>query len=155
MNLQAMTWLLLLKVKTMLDLSNTVKSNKSDQLNADDLISGPRMVQVEGVRLTNDQQQPLHIFYIGCEGKPFKPCLTVRRILVHLWGADGEQWAGKWLNLYVDKTVSFGKQKNIGGIRVNAMSHIQGTARVKLTSGRGIKTEYIIEPITLNNQQGA
>lgn len=131
----------------MLDLSNTVKSNKSDQLNVDDLISGSRTVQIEGVRLTNCPQQPVHIFYYGCEGKPFKPCLTVRRILVALWGSDGEQWSGKWLNLYVDKTVSFGKQKNIGGIRVNAMSHIQSTARIKLTSGRGVKTEYVIEPI--------
>ena len=133
----------------MLDLSNTIKSNKSDQLNVDDLVSGPKMVQVEGVRLTNDPQQPIHIFYYGCEGKPFKPCLTVRRILVALWGQDGEQWANRWMNLYVDKTVSFGKQKNIGGIRVNGMSHIQGTANINLTSGRGVKTEYIIKPISL------
>lgn len=136
----------------MLDLSNTVKSNKSDQLNVDDLVSGPKMVKVEGVRLTNDPQQPIHIFYYGCEGKPFKPCLTVRRILVALWGPYGEQWANRWMNLYVDKTVSFGKQKNIGGIRVDAMSHIHSTANINLTSGRGVKTEYIIKPISLEAQ---
>ena len=82
----------------MLDLSNTVKSNKSDQLNADDLISGPITVQVEGVELTNNAQQPVNIYYTGCNGRPFKPCLTVRRIIVGLWGEDGHQWAGRWLN---------------------------------------------------------
>lgn len=136
----------------MLDLSMTTKSNKSDQLNVDDLISGPLMVQVEHVALVNDQQQPVHIFYHGCNGRPFKPCLTVRRILLKFWGEDGERWAGKWLNLYVDKNVSFGKQKCIGGIRVNALSHItEGLHKVKLTSGRGIKTEYSIESIRLQD----
>ena len=135
----------------MLDLSNTVKSNKSDQLNADDLISGPITVQVEAVELTNNAQQPVNIYYVGCDGKPFKPCLTVRRIIVALWGQDGHQWAGRWLNLYIDKNVSFGKQKNIGGIRVNAMSHIQDVANIKLTSGRGVKTQYTIHPIPLES----
>ena len=46
----------------MLDLSGTIKA-KSDQLNADDFISGDKMVQVEGVKLLKDPQQPVHIYY--------------------------------------------------------------------------------------------
>ena len=136
----------------MLDLSGTIKA-KSDQLNADDLVSGDKMVQVEGVNLTNDPQQPVHIYYYGCEGKPFKPCLTVRRILIALWGSDGNQWANKWMNLYVDKSVSFGKQKNIGGIRVNAISDIPSAATIVLTVRRGVKQHFIIQPIQLENNQ--
>lgn len=132
----------------MLDVSHTVKT-KSDQLNADDLVAGDLMVQVEGVNVVNNPQQPVHIFYYGCEGKPFKPCLTVRKILIALWGKDANLWAGRWLNLYVDKTVSFGKQKNIGGIRVNAMSHIQNAATLTLAVGRGTKQEFRIQPINL------
>ena len=134
-----------------LDLSGTIKA-KSDQLNADDLVAGPIMVQVEGVRLTNDPQQPVHIYYYGCEKKPFKPCLTVRRILIALWGVDGNQWADKWMNLYIDKSVSFGKQKNIGGIRVDAVSHISSAATISLSVRRGIKQQFVIQPINLNNQ---
>lgn len=134
-----------------LDLSGTIKA-KSDQLNADDLVAGPIMVQVEGVRLTNDPQQPVHIYYYGCENKPFKPCLTVRRILIALWGVDGNQWADKWMNLYIDKSVSFGKQKNIGGIRVDAVSHISSAATISLSVRRGIKQQFVIQPINLNNQ---
>ncbi len=134
----------------MLDLSGTIKA-KSDQLNADDLIAGDKMVQVEHVNLTQDPQQPIQVYYFGCEGKPFKPCLTVRRMLIALWGSDGNTWAGKWMNLYVDKSVSFGKQKNIGGIRVNAVSHIQSAATIALTVRRGVKQHFIIQPIPLEN----
>ena len=136
----------------MLDLSGTIKA-KSDQLNADDLVSGDKMIQVEGINLTKDPQQPVHIFYYGCEGKPFKPCLTVRRILIALWGSDGNQWTNKWMNLYVDKSVSFGKQKNIGGIRVNAMSDIPSAATIVLTVRRGVKQHFVIQPIQLENNQ--
>lgn len=136
----------------MLDISHTTKS-KSDQLNADDLIGGDLMIQVEGVRVVNDPQQPVHIYYYGCEGKPFKPCLTVRKILVALWGKDAEQWSGRWMNLYVDPTVSFGKQKNIGGIRVNAVSHIKSVASLTLTVRRGAKQEFKVQPINLEGNQ--
>ena len=132
-----------------LDLSGTIKA-KSDQLNADDLIAGPIMIQVEGVTLNKDPKQPVHIYYYGCESKPFKPCLTVRRILIKLWGADGNQWANKWMNLYIDSSVSFGNQKNIGGIRVDAVSDIPSTASISLTVRRGMKQHFIIQPI--NNQ---
>ena len=132
----------------MLDISHTVKT-KSDQLNADDLICGDLMIQVEGVNVVNDPQQPVHIYYYGCEGKPFKPCLTVRKILMALWGKDAEQWANRWMNLYVDPTVSFGKQKNIGGIRVNAVSHIQSAASLVLAVRRGAKQEFKVQPINL------
>lgn len=134
-----------------LDLSGTIKA-KSDQLNADDLVAGPLMIQVEGVTLTNDPKQPVHIHYVGCEGKPFKPCLTVRRILIALWGLDGNQWAGKWMNLYIDQSVSFGNQKNIGGIRVDGMSHISSAATISLSVRRGMKQQFVIQPINLNNQ---
>jgi hypothetical protein len=55
------------------------------------------------------------------------------------------------MNLYIDKSVSFGKQKNIGGIRVNAVSHIQSAATIALTVRRGVKQHFIIQPIPLEN----
>lgn len=132
-----------------LTLRDTIKP-KSDQLNADDLVGTERMIQVESVNIINDPQQPVHIYYVGGDGRPFKPCLTVRRILIALWGDDENQWLGRWMNLYVDPTVSFGKQKNIGGIRVNAVSHIPSVASLKLTVRRGHKQEFTIQPIQLS-----
>ena len=134
------------------DLSGTIKS-KSDQLNADDLIAGQITIQVEGITRVSDPKQPIHIYYYGCEGKPFKPCLTVRRILIALWGKDGSQWTDRLMNLYVDASVSFGSQKNIGGIRVNAVSHINSAATISLTVRRGMKQHFVIQPIPLENNQ--
>ena len=134
------------------DLSGTIKA-KSDQLNADDLIAGPITIQVECITRVNDPKQPINIYYYGCENKPFKPCLTVRRILIALWGKDGSQWTDRLMNLYVDATVSFGSQKNIGGIRVNAVSHINSAATISLTVRRGMKQHFVIHPIPLENNQ--
>lgn len=134
----------------MLDVSHTIKS-KSDQLNSDDLVAGPMTIQVEGVRIINDPQQPVHIFYFGCEGKPYKPCLTVRKILVALWGKDAEQWAGRYMNLYLDPTVKWAG-KEVGGIRVNALSHIKESATLSLSVRRGAKQQFRIEQIPLQQQ---
>jgi len=129
-----------------IDVSGTIQS-KSDQLNVDDMLGQERLITIEGVNVVNDPQQPIHIYYAGGNNIPYKPALTVRRILIALWGSDASLWAGRSMNLYVDQSVSYGKQKNIGGIRVNAMSHIQGKATLKLTASRGIKKEHTINVI--------
>ena len=129
-----------------IDVSGTTQS-KSDQLNVDDMLGQERLITIEGVNVVNDPQQPIHIYYTGGNNIPFKPALTVRRILITLWGSDASLWAGRSMNLYVDQSVSYGKQKNIGGIRVSAMSHIKGKATLKLTAARGIKKEHTINVI--------
>jgi len=134
-----------------LTLRDTIKP-KSDQLNADDLVGTERMIQIEAVQIVNDPQQPVNIYYVGGDGRPYKPCLTVRRILIALWGDDENLWIGRFMNLYVDQSVSFGNQKNIGGIRVNAVSHIPSAASLKLTVRRVMKQEYTIQPINLNQE---
>ncbi len=103
-----------------LDMSDTIKP-KSDQLNADDLITGPMTVQIAGVRkLAGDQ--PIAIEIAGYQ--PFKPCKTMRRLMILAWGNDGNQWVGRSMTLFRDETVRWAG-KAIGGIRISHMSHIQ------------------------------
>lgn len=61
---------------------------KSDQLNADDLHGGPITVTVTHVSSNETAEQPINIFYDGDNGKPFRPCKTVRRIMVKVWGEN-------------------------------------------------------------------
>ena len=70
-----------------LDISKTI-APKSEQLNADDLIAGPRTITVTSVKLVAEDQ-PVAIHFAGDEGKPHKPCKSMRRVLVRAWGADG------------------------------------------------------------------
>lgn len=64
----------------MMDISDTIIA-RSDQLNAADLIGGPVTVTITKVS-KGDGEQPVSISYDGDKGKPFKPCKSVRRLLV-------------------------------------------------------------------------
>ena len=105
---------------TIENLSDTVKT-KSDQLNADDLLGGSVDVMITGIR-RGSADQPIIIDIQGF--MPFKPCKTVRRILIKGWGDNGHSWVGKSLRLYNDPTVKWAGVA-IGGIRVSHMSDIE------------------------------
>ena len=112
------------------NLTDTLKP-KSDQLNADDLITGPINVTITGVR-RGSNEQPVIIDVVGL--MPFKPCKTVRRILVTAWGENGNNWVGKSMTLFCDPTVKFGGVA-LGGIRVSHLSDINGPMNMMLTTG--------------------
>lgn len=124
-----------------LDVSRTIVA-KSDQLNADDLISGPITVQVTNVTVV-DGDQPVSVSITGGH-QPWKPCKTMRRVLVHGWGADAAAWIGRWLTLYRDPVVRFGSDQ-VGGIRVSAMSDIPRRIEVSLSATKGKKAKHTID----------
>jgi hypothetical protein len=64
---------------------------RSDQLNADDLVSGPRTFTVSEVR-RGDAEQPVAIELAEFPDRPFKPSKTVLRILAHAWGEETDDW---------------------------------------------------------------
>ena len=126
---------------TAIDVSRTIVA-KSDQLNADDLMSGPVTVQVTDVRLTNEDQ-PIAIHISGGH-QPWKPCKTMRRLLVAAWGSDGAAWKGRWLTLFRDPAVKFGGDQ-VGGIRVSHMSDIPKPLLVSLAVTKGKKAPHRVE----------
>jgi hypothetical protein len=63
-----------------IDMSDYIKA-KSDQLNADDLVGSTILVKIEWVRKTGNPQQPIEIGITG-GFRPWKPCLTERRVLM-------------------------------------------------------------------------
>ena len=126
----------------MLDLTVLTEA-KSDQLNADDLIGKNKIITITDVVKVADAQQPIIVNYDGDNGKPWKPCKTMIRALVYLWGNDASQFAGRSLELYRDPDVTYGKDK-VGGIRIHAASHIDNAVDVVLTIRRGQKKPYKI-----------
>lgn len=117
---------------------------KSDQLNADQLVGGPITVTVTAVRRGSGDDQPVTVHYEGENGRPFKPCLTMRKVLIFAWGEDGEQWVGKMLTLYNRRDVKWGGVE-VGGIRISHMSHVQGDVKLSLAATRGKKEPIIIK----------
>jgi hypothetical protein len=120
---------------------------RSDQLNADDLLDGPRTITVTKVTAQPDAaEQPVSIHFEGDNGKPLKPCKTVRRLLVGVWGKDASKYVGRSMTLYRDPTVAFGGMQ-VGGIRVSHMSHIDSEKTVALQVTRGRKAPFKIKPL--------
>jgi hypothetical protein len=130
----------------MVDMSQFIAA-KSDQLNADDLMDAPRTITITKVTASPDAtEQPVSLHYEGGEGRPFKPCKTVRRILVSVWGKDASKYVGRSMTLYRDGKVQFGGLQ-VGGIRVSHMSHINEDKTVALLVTKGRKAPFTIKPL--------
>ena len=127
-----------------MDISDTIVA-KSDQLNAADLIGGPITVTITKVS-RGDADQPVAIGYNGDNGKPFKPCKSVRRLLVGMWGKDAATYAGCRLTLYFDPKVTWaGKEE--GGVRVSHASHIDGEFKMALRASKAKTVMTIVKPL--------
>lgn len=130
----------------MTDLRPTI-APKSDQLNADDLIGGRTLtIKVTKVSLCGEPDQPIAVHYEGDEGNPYKPCKSMRRVMVHVWGPDGAKFAGRRMTLYRDDRVTFGKEA-VGGIRISHMSGIDREVTMALTATRANRKPYTVKPL--------
>ncbi|HRE42767.1 MAG TPA: hypothetical protein PKY87_02225 [Terricaulis sp.] len=138
----------------MTDLSKTI-APKSDQLNADDLIAGPVTIKITRVAASpNTADQPISIYFEGDDGKPYKPCKSMRRVLVHVWGSNGNAYAGRHMTLYRDPAVVFGGIQ-VGGIRISHMSDIDQAVTMALTATRASRKPYTVKPLVRKHTQTA
>lgn len=120
---------------------------KSDQINADDLIAGDLTITITGVKIAPGAEQPVSIQFAG-SSKVFRPCKSMSRVLVAVWGADANRYIGRSLKLYRDPDVTWGGMK-IGGIRIREMSDMEGSRPVTLalTDKRGSRKPTIVKPL--------
>lgn len=116
---------------------------KSDQLNADDLIAGPRTFTIDKVEEGN-AEQPVNVHLVEFPGRPFRPSKTVSRLMVSAWGPDSTAYAGQRITLYRDPAVKFGAMA-VGGIRLSHMSGITKRLTVALTTTRGKKALFTVD----------
>ena len=127
-----------------MDLSKTI-APKSDQLNADDFVE-PRIIKIREVRGGSDEQQPVSIYFEGDNNKPYKPCKTMRRLLVQVWGKDGDTYKGRSLQLYRDDSVTWAGVK-VGGIRISHVSHIDKPIDVLITVSKAKRRPVTVQPL--------
>lgn len=118
---------------------------RSDQLNADDLMSGPRTFTIAEVKRGNTEQ-PIDVHLVEFPGRPFKPSKSMRRVMVAAWGKDASTYSGRRLTLYRDPTVRFGGQE-VGGIRISHVDGIEKTLTLALTVTRGKRSPYVVQPL--------
>ena len=128
------------------DLSNTIKP-KSDQLNADDLLTGPITVTITDVK-GGTVEQPVHIYIEGQQ--PYKPCKGMRRVLINAWGINGKEWVGKSMTLFCNPLVKWAGVA-LGGIEISHLTDITKPSVMMLTKARGRKAEFTVQPLIIEN----
>lgn len=131
----------------MVDMTKTIEP-KSDQLNADDLIGKTLTIKITGVKGYNDLAQPVGINYEGDNGKPYKPCKSMRRVFVNAWGSDAKKYVGRSITLYRDDSVKFGGIE-VGGIRISHMSDIDKPVTMALTASRASRKPFTVQPLKI------
>jgi len=120
---------------------------KSDQLNADDLIGTTRTVTVTKVTAASGDQ-PVSVYFEGDNGKPYKPCKSMRRVLIFAWGDDGRDWVGRSMTLFCCPEVKFGGVK-VGGIRISHLTNINGQLNMSLTTTRAKRAPFVVSELKL------
>lgn len=121
---------------------------KSDQINADDLIGGDMTITITGVKIQGGQEQPVSMTFDGSP-KVFRPCKSMCRVLVAVWGPDANAYVGRSLRLYRDPSVKWGGME-VGGIRIRAMSHMQEPMTMALTATKGARKPYTVHPLRID-----
>lgn len=118
---------------------------KSDQINAEDLLTGPRTFTVEHVD-AGSVEQPVNVHLVEFPGRPYRPSKTMRRVLVSAWGKDAGVYAGRRLTLFRDPEVTFGRDK-VGGLKISHLSHIEKPLKLALTATRGKRALHVVDPL--------
>lgn len=118
---------------------------KSDQLNYDDFCGQTKTVKITKVSIAAGEQ-PIAVNYEGDNGKPYMPCKSMRRVLVHCWGSDGNQYVGRSMTLYGDPKVKFGGME-VGGIRISHLSDIAEPMTMALTATRASRKPFVVKPL--------
>lgn len=121
---------------------------RSDQQNYDDYIGGPRVVTITDVKKDGEGRLSIHL--AEYPGRPYKPAKSMIRVLIAAWSSEASKWVGRSMRLFGEPTVKFGG-KQVGGIRIAALSDIDKPLTVNLTITRGQRAPFTVEPLQTEN----
>lgn len=135
-----------------MDITETLAPN-SDQLDAVDLLGGPRTFTIAKVSKNSSPDQPVNITLAEFP-RVWRPSKSMRRVLAAGWGVKGDEWVGRRVTLYCDPTVRFGGAE-VGGTRISHMSDLKGgkPLSVPLIVSRGKSAIFKVQPLTESPSQ--
>lgn len=126
-----------------MDLTDSI-APKSDQLDAVDLLSGPRTFTIEKVT-ANNPEQPFN-FHLAEFPRVWRPGKSMRRVIVAAWGPKADAYVGQRLTLYCDPAVMFGGVA-VGGTRISHMTGIEKPLKVPLLVTKGRSALFTVQPL--------
>jgi hypothetical protein len=122
---------------------------KSDQLNYETFLTGHQTFTVSKVT-PGDRDHPVFIHMNECPSTPYKPSKGMLKCIAQPdgWGDKSSQWVGKSITLYGDPTVIYGGVE-VGGIKVAALSDINGDYETLISARRGVRKPHLIKKIVI------
>lgn len=126
-----------------MDISDSLAPN-SDQLDAVDLIGGPRTFTISDVTKGN-AEQPVNV-HLAEFPRVWRPGKSMRRVLAAIYGTDASKWVGHRVTLYCDETVRFGSDV-VGGTRISHLTGIDRPRSVPLIVKRGKSATFTVQPL--------
>ena len=128
-----------------MDLTESI-APKSDQLDAVDLVPGPRTFTITEVT-AGSAEQPFN-FHLAEFPRVWRPSKSMRRVIVAAWGPKTAAYAGRSLTLFCNPEIKFGGEK-VGGIQISHMSDLPGGKRLStpLIISKGKSAMFTVEPL--------
>lgn len=126
-----------------LDMTDSL-APKSDQLDAVDLLGGPRTFTIEKVSRHN-AEQPFN-FHLAEFPRVWRPGKSMRRVIATAWGPDASKYPGQRVTLFCDPSVQFGGDL-VGGTRISHMTGIDKPLKVPLLIKRGKSATFTVQPL--------
>jgi len=117
---------------------------KSDQLDAIDLVSGPRTFTIENVSKHNTEQ-PFN-FHLSGFDRVWRPGKSMRRVIAAAWGTKTSAYIGQSVTLYCDPSVQFGNEA-VGGTRISHMTGLDKPLKVPLLVKKGRSAVFTVQPL--------
>ena len=128
----------------MVDITPALQA-KSDQLNAEDLITGPITVHVTGGYLAEGNR-----LVVELAEYPQRPWLASRgmaKFIGAIWGTETDEWAkNAAITLFRNPEVVYGG-KAVGGIQIQAISGISKPYTGPLRKSRDKSVPFTIQPL--------
>jgi hypothetical protein len=125
------------------DITDTL-APKSDQLDAVDLLGGPRTFTITSVTEGN-AEQPVQV-HLAEFPRVWRPGKSMRRVLAACWGPQATEWTGRRVTLYCDPKVKFGGDE-VGGTRISHLSHIDSVRKIPLLVTKGRSAVFTVQPL--------
>jgi hypothetical protein len=119
---------------------------KSDQLNADDLLTCTKTILITKVVVKLTGEQKTVVSYEGDEGRPWKPSKGMMRLVSAFYTDDPDAWVGRSVTLYRNASVTYGAEE-VGGIWVSHVEGIEKPQTVMITVKRGKKVKHTVYPL--------
>jgi hypothetical protein len=116
----------------------------SDQLDAVDLLGGPRTFTISDVSRGN-AEQPVNV-HLAEFPRVWRPGKSMRRVLAACWGPEASEWVGRRVTLYCDEKVTFGNDV-VGGTRISHLSHLEKAKKIPLLVKRGKSATFTVQPL--------